>query len=385
MARELRDVVIVAYGRSAVGKAKKGSLRNTMPIDFGAQVLKEVVAKVPQLDPKDIGDVIIGCAKHEGVQSFNMARLLTIRAGLPFEAAAQTINRFCASGLQAIVTAANAIALGQMDVAVAGGIEALSAFAIGASYKDAWLEENTDAYMSNGETAENVAEQYGLTREELDLYGIDSNNKADAAIKAGRFEKSIIPVKAVDDEGKEFIFKDDEGPRPGGTLESMAKLKPFVKEDGVCTAANSSQMNDAAAMVVLMSREKAERLGVKPLARFAGAAVAGLDPAYMGLGPMYAVPQALKQAGITMKDIDVVELNEAFAAQVLPCIKETGMDPAKVNVNGGAIALGHPLGATGTILTIKALDELERINGKYALVTMCIGGGMGMAGVFERL
>jgi acetyl-CoA acyltransferase len=385
MATQLRDVVIVAYGRSAVGKAKKGSLRNTMPIDFGAQVLKAVVAKVPQLDPRDIGDVIIGCAKHESVQSYNMARLLTIRAGLPFEAPAQTINRFCASGLQAIVTAANAITLGQMDVAIAGGVEALSAFAIGPSYKDPWLEENTDAYMSNGQTAENVAEKYSLTRKELDLYGIDSNNKADAAIKEGRFTKSIIPVKALDDDGKEFVFKDDEGPRPGGTLESMAKMKPFVKEDGVCTAANSSQMNDAAAMMILMSREKAEKLGIKPLARFVSAAVAGLDPAYMGLGPMYAVPQALKQSGISMDDIDVVELNEAFAAQVLPCIKETGMDPAKVNVNGGGIALGHPLGATGTILTIKALDELERVGGKYALVTMCIGGGMGLAGVFERL
>lgn len=385
MEKRLRDVVVVAYGRSAVGKAKKGSLRNTMPIDFGAQVLKGVVEKVPQLDPREIDDLVLGCSKHEGVLSYNVARLLVLRAGLPFEMSAQTLNRFCSSGLQAITTAANAIAVGQMDIVVAGGIEALSHFAIGPSYKDPWLEEHTDAYITNGQTAENVAKKYGLTREQLDLYAIDSNNKADAAIKAGRFAKSIIPVKALDDDGKEFIFKEDEGPRPGSTLEGMAKLKPFVSDDGLCTAANSSQMNDAAAMMILMSSDKAKELGIKPIARHVTTALAGIDPAYMGIGPIRAVPKALKQAGLSMDQMDVVEFNEAFAAQVIPTMKETGMDPKKVNPNGGAIALGHPLGATGTILTIKALDELERIGGKYAMVTMCIGGGMGMAGIFERL
>jgi len=388
MKQELREAVVVAFGRSAVGKAKKGSLKNTHPVDIGGQVLRGVLDKVPQLDPKEIGDVIIGCAKHEAVQGFNMARIISLRAGLPYDVPAQTINRFCSSGLQSIHTAANLIRTGDVDVAIGGGVEVMSPFDIGAkeSQKCPWmLEHEPNIYMSNGETAENVADMYHVTRREMDELAVDSHIKAAKAIKEGRFTKQIIPIMALNDEGQWVEFKDDEGVRADSSLETLAKLKPFIKADGSVTAGNSSQMNDAGAMVMLMSREKADSLGLKPIARYIGASVSGLDPKIMGLGPINAVRMVMKKTGLSVSDMDVIELNEAFAAQALPCIKETGMDYSKVNVNGGAIALGHPLGATGAILTIKALSELERINGRYALVTMCIGGGMGMACIFERI
>lgn len=383
-----RDVVIAAYGRSAVGRAKKGSLRNTHPVDFGGQVLQQVLARVPQLDPKDISDVIIGCSKCEEVQGYNIGRLISLRAGVPYDVPAQTVNRFCSSGLQTIYTAINMIRCGDADVVVAGGVETMSMLPMGTKeeVRCRWIKENEPgAYMPMGITAENVAEFCNISRVEQDMMAIESHQKAAAAQDSGKFDEQIVPVEALDDDGNPFIFNKDEGIRRGVTLEDLAKLKTVFKENGTVTAATSSQMSDAAAMVVLMSAEKAQALGVQPLARFVSFAVRGLDPALMGLGPKKAVPIALERAGLTMDQIDIIEINEAFAAQAIPCIRDLGMDPKKVNVNGGAMALGHPLGATGAILTIKAVSELRRIGGRYCMVTMCIGGGMGAAGIFEAV
>lgn len=383
-----RDVVIAAYGRSAVGRAKKGSLRNTHPVDFGGQVLQQVLARVPQLDPKDISDVIIGCSKCEEVQGYNIGRLISLRAGVPYDVPAQTVNRFCSSGLQTIYTAINMIRCGDADVVVAGGVETMSMLPMGTKeeVRCRWIKENEPgAYMPMGITAENVAEFCNISRVEQDMMAIESHQKAAAAQDSGKFDEQIVPVEALDDDGNPFIFNKDEGIRRGVTLEDLSKLKTVFKENGTVTAATSSQMSDAAAMVVLMSAEKAQALGVQPLARFVSFAVRGLDPALMGLGPKKAVPIALERAGLTMDQIDIVEINEAFAAQAIPCIRDLGMDPKKVNVNGGAMALGHPLGATGAILTIKAVSELRRIGGRYCMVTMCIGGGMGAAGIFEAV
>ena len=383
-----RDVVIAAYGRSAVGRAKKGSLRNTHPVDFGGQVLQQVLARVPQLDPKDISDVIIGCSKCEEVQGYNIGRLISLRAGVPYDVPAQTVNRFCSSGLQTIYTAINMIRCGDADVVVAGGVETMSMLPMGTKeeVRCRWIKENEPgAYMPMGITAENVAEFCNISRVEQDMMAIESHQKAAAAQDSGKFDEQIVPVEALDDDGNPFIFNKDEGIRRGVTLEDLSKLKTVFKENGTATAATSSQMSDAAAMVVLMSAEKAQALGVQPLARFVSFAVRGLDPALMGLGPKKAVPIALERAGLTMDQIDIVEINEAFAAQAIPCIRDLGMDPKKVNVNGGAMALGHPLGATGAILTIKAVSELRRIGGRYCMVTMCIGGGMGAAGIFEAV
>lgn len=383
-----RDVVIAAYGRSAVGRAKKGSLRNTHPVDFGGQVLQQVLARVPQLDPKDISDVIIGCSKCEEVQGYNIGRLISLRAGVPYDVPAQTVNRFCSSGLQTIYTAINMIRCGDADVVVAGGVETMSMLPMGTKeeVRCRWIKENEPgAYMPMGITAENVAEFCNISRVEQDMMAIESHQKAAAAQDSGKFDEQIVPVEALDDDGNPFIFNKDEGIRRGVTLEDLAKLKTVFKENGTVTAATSSQMSDAAAMVVLMSAEKAQALGVQPLARFVSFAARGLDPALMGLGPKKAVPIALERAGLTMDQIDIIEINEAFAAQAIPCIRDLGMDPKKVNVNGGAMALGHPLGATGAILTIKAVSELRRIGGRYCMVTMCIGGGMGAAGIFEAV
>lgn len=387
MNQQLKDVVLVAYGRSPVTRAKKGALKNLHPVDLGAQVLKAVLAKVPQMDLTEIGDTVIACAKPEGKQSYNIARLVSMRAGVPFDVPAQTINRFCASGLQAIYTAANIIRTGDTDIAIAGGVEMMSTFALGVSreMQNDYLADNTDAYISNGHTAENVAVKYKLTRRDLDQMGVESHAKAAKALEEGRFDNVVVPVMAPDDDGKLVEVTKDEGVRPGSSLENLAGLKPFVKDDGIVTAGNSSQMNDAAAMVVLMSADKAKALGIKPIAKLVGCALAGLDPAYMGEGPILAVPKLMQRINLTVDDMDVIEINEAFAAQAIPCIRETGMDYNKVNPNGGAIALGHPLAASGVILTIKAVEELARTGGKYGLVTMCIGGGMGMAGVFEKL
>ena len=383
-----KEAVIVAYGRSAIGKAIKGSLRATHPVDYAGQVLKGVLAQVPNLDLTSIDDVVIGCAMPEFKQGFNMARLIAARAGLPFDVAAQTINRFCSSGLQAIATAANQIIAGQAEIVVAGGVETMHAGSLSDDVpsRSQWiLDYNADYYLPMGLTAENVAERYGVSREEMDAFSAESHRRAAAAVESGRFKKEIIPVTAVDEEGNTFTFDTDEGFRKGTTVEKLATLKPAFKEDGKVTAGNASQLSDGAGMVVLMSMDKAKELGLKPIAKFVGFAVAGVDPAVMGIGPIKAVPKVMKLTGLSVEDMDVIELNEAFAAQAIPCIKELGFDPAKVNPNGGAIALGHPLGGTGAILTSKALAELEKIGGKYGMVTMCIGGGMGAAGIFEML
>ncbi|MFA9422091.1 MAG: acetyl-CoA C-acyltransferase [Sedimentibacter sp.] len=382
-----RDAVVVAYGRSAVCRAKNGSFVNQHPIDWTAQVLKGVLDKLPELDLKEIGDVIIGCARQENKLNKNTARLIAMRAGLPCEVSAQTINRFCASSLQAIATCSNAIKAGEEDIMIAGGVEQMSmTLTRGEDDDDLWLKDNEPgAYMSMGITAENVVEKYKVSREKMDQMAVDSHAKAYSAQQRGDFATSIIPVSVIDEEGNIKIVTEDEGIRPGTSLEKLAKLKPCFKEDGAVTAATSSQTSDGASFVVLMSAEKAESLGIKPIAKFLCYSNAGCDATMMGLGPMYAVPKVLKKSGLSADDMDIIELNEAFAAQSIPCIEELKFDKSKVNPWGGAIALGHPMGATGGFLTCKALDYLKKNNGKYALVTMCIGGGMGAAGIFELL
>lgn len=394
---ETKDVVIVAYGRSAATRAFKGSFAKMHPIEYGAQVLNGVLAKVPQLDPADIEDVIMGCAMQFAETSMNVAQLIVNRAALPDSVSAMTLNRFCSSGLQAISTAANAIACGQGDVYVAGGVEDMSmTFSSYPSYEgkcdDQWLNENyPGAYMSMGITAENVADDYNVTREEMDAFAVASHAKAAKARAEGKLAPSIVPVvvtdhygnPVLDEDGNQIVIDTDEGIREGTTMEGLAKLKPCFKQDGLVTAATSSQTNDCAAFVVLMSAEKAEALGVAPIAKLKSFAVAGCDATKMGLGPIFAAPKALARAGMTVDQMDVVELNEAFAAQSIPCIKELALDINKVNPYGGAVALGHPLGCTGAILTGKAIDYLKETGGKYALITMCIGGGMGAGGVLE--
>ena len=386
-----REVVIVAYGRSAVCKSRKGSFAGTHPIEYSAQVLKGVLDKVPQLDRSEIEYVIMGCAVQHGTTSMNIAKSVCARAELPECVAGHTINRFCSSGLQAIATGANAIACGQGDVIVAGGVESMTdTYApYPVEFQDAWLNEHAPgAYMSMGITAENIVKNYGVTREEMDRMAYESNMKAAKAQKEGKLAPSIIPVTVVDKDGNEKVVTEDEGIRPTTTMETLAGLKPcFIpaEEGGTVTAATSSQTSDAAAFVVLMAADKAKELGIKPIAKMVSFGVAGCDATMMGLGPIYAVPKALKRAGKTIDDMDVIELNEAFAAQAIPCIKVLKMNPEKVNPYGGAMALGHPMGATGAFLTCKALDYLQDNKKTTALVTMCIGGGMGAAAVFELL
>lgn len=384
-----REVVIVAYGRSAVCRSRKGAFAGTHPIEYSAQVLNGVLEKIPQLDRADIEDVIMGCAVQHNTTSMNIAKSVAVRAGLPECVSGHTINRFCSSGLQAIATAANAIAAGQGDVIVAGGVESMTdTFApYPVEYQDAWLNEHAPgAYMPMGITAENIVKKYGLTREEMDKMAYESNMKAAKAQSEGKLAPSIIPVTVTDSEGNERVVIEDEGIRPNTTMEALSELKPcFIPEIGTVTAATSSQTSDAAAFVVVMAEEKAKALGIKPIAKMVSFGVAGCDSTMMGLGPIYAVPKAMQRAGLTVDDMDVIELNEAFAAQAIPCIRTLKMNPEKVNPYGGAMALGHPMGATGAFLTCKALDYLQDNNGKYGLVTMCIGGGMGAAAVFERL
>lgn len=379
-----QEAVIVAYGRCAIGKSKKGYYVDEHPIEVAAQTLKNVIAKVPQLDPNEIDDIAIGCARTVNKCGKNVARLVTLRAGLE-SVSAQTINRFCSSGLQSIAIEASNIEMGNIDVAVAGGMECMSmtqSYLPGDDY-EVLDEMSPGAYMGMGITAENVAAAKNVTRKEIDEFSVKNHLKAAAAQEAGYLNKSIIPIMGKDKEGNEVLAELDQGIRAGSTVEKLGELKPCFVEDGVVTAASSSQTNDAAAFVVLMSRKKAEELGVKPIARLIGFSTAGCDPTQMGLGPIYAVPKVLNRTGLTIDDMDVIELNEAFAAQAIPCIKELGMDEEKVNPWGGAIAMGHPMGATGTILTMKALDYLSINGGKYAMVTMCIGGGQGAAGIFE--
>ena len=391
----MREVVIVSSVRTPVGKAYKGTLRATRPDDLAAVAIKGALERVPQLDPKEIEDVIIGCAMPEAEQGMNVARIASLRAALPVECSAMTINRFCSSGLQAISLAADAIAAGRAEVAVAGGTESMTMIPMGGHKVSAnpWLVSNyPDAYLSMGLTAERLAKRYGITREQSDQFSLRSHQKAIAAIQAGKFDDELVPVpvsfttpNGSKPKRMEIEFKMDEGPRGDTTLEALLSLKPAFHVKGTVTAGNSSQMSDGAAASVVMSAEKAKALGIKPLARFVAFATAGYKPEEMGVGPVYAIPKALKMAGLKLDDIDVFELNEAFAAQSLSVIKEAGLDPEKINPNGGAIALGHPLGCTGAKLTASIIRELKRRNAKYGIVTMCVGGGMGAAGIIENL
>ncbi len=392
----MKQAVIVSAVRTAVGKAPKGTLRSTRPDDLGAVAVRGALDRVPQLDAKEIEDVIIGCAMPEGEQGMNMARIVSLRASLPIEAAAMTINRYCASGLQSIALAAERIRGGSAEVIVAGGAESMSYVPFGGNKiaVNPWLVDHyPESYLSMGLTAERVAKHYGITREESDQFALESHQKALRAAAEGKFDDEIVPVQVtstvMNGNGKptqkEKEFRVDEGPRADTSAEALAKLRPAFHAQGVVTAGNSSQTSDGAAAAVVMSEERARALGIKPLARFVSFAYAGCLPEEMGIGPVYAIPKALKLAGLTLDEIDVIELNEAFAAQSLAVIKTLGLDRSKVNVNGGAIALGHPLGCTGAKLTATILREMQRRGSKYGLVTMCVGGGMGAAGIFENL
>ncbi len=396
----MREVVLVSSVRTPVGRAFKGTLRATRPDELGAVAIKGALERVPQLDAKEIDDVILGCAMPEAEQGMNVARIASLRAGLPVEVSALTINRFCSSGLQAIALAAERIGSGGAEVIVAGGTESMSMIPMGGHKisPNPWLVDHyPDAYLSMGLTAERLAQRFGMTREQADEFSLRSHQKALAAIQAGEFEDETVPVpvtrsignghvgadasSAQDGRGRpslrdswklprqEIIFKTDEGPRADTSLEALLSLKPAFHAKGTVTAGNSSQMSDGAAAAVVMSAERAKQLGIKPLVRYVSFATAGYKPEEMGLGPVYAIPR----------------VNEAFAAQSLAVIKEAGLDPERVNPNGGAIALGHPLGCTGAKLTATIIRELKRRNGQYGLVTMCVGGGMGAAGVFENL
>lgn len=391
----MKEAVVVSAVRTAVGKAPRGILKDTRPDEIGAIVIKEAVSRVPGLKMEEVDDVVIGCAFPESDQGLNLARVITLRAGFPYTVPGQTVNRFCSSGLQAIATAAYEIMLGATEVMVAGGVEFMSQVPIMGltpSPNPYLVEHYPQAYISMGLTAENVAERFGITREDQDRFALLSHQKAARAIREGKFKEEIIPipakVKEIGEDGKVIVkevpFDTDEGVRFDTSLEAMAALKPVFKAKGTVTAGNSSQTSDGAAALVLMSREKAESLNVKPLAVFRAFAVAGVPPEIMGVGPAYAIPKVLKKAGLTLNEIGLIELNEAFASQALYVIRELGLNLEIVNVNGGAIALGHPLGCTGAKLTTTLLYEMKRRGVRYGLVSMCIGGGMGAAGIFEN-
>jgi acetyl-CoA acyltransferase len=392
----MRDAVIVSAVRTAVGKAPRGTLRTTRPDEMGAAVIREALARVPGLESSEVEDVIMGCAMPEAEQGMNVARAAAIRAGLPVETSAMTINRFCSSGLQSIAMAADRIKTGAAEVIVAGGLETMSMIPMGGHIirpNPYLVDHYPDFYLNMGLATENVARKYEVTREEQDEFATRSHTRAAAALDAGKFSDEVVPLTVVleelDEKGKkqrrEVVFDKDEGVRRDTSAEGLAKLKPAFHMKGTITAGNASQMSDGAAAAIVMSDQRARELGAKPLARFIAYATAGCPPEEMGIGPVFAIPKVLKLAGLTLEDIDVIELNEAFAAQSLAVIKTLGLDPEKVNVNGGAIALGHPLGCTGAKLTASILRELERRNGKYGMVTMCVGGGMGAAGILERL
>ena len=393
----MTEVFIASAVRTAVGKAPKGTLATTRPDDLAATTIQGALSRVPALDAREIEDVILGCAMPEAEQGTNVARIASLRAGLPVEVSAMTINRFCSSGLQAIALAADSIRSGRAQAVVAGGTESMSMVPSGGNKLSAnpWLIEHyTDAYLSMGLTAENVAKKYGVNREQADEFALGSHRKALAAIGEGKFREEIVPVtvtnitpngKPSKPDVKTSEFATDEGPRSDTSPEALAKLKPVFHAKGTVTAGNSSQTSDGAAAVVVISGQRAKELGIQPLGRFISFATAGCPPEIMGIGPVYAIPKALRQAGLTLNQIDLIELNEAFAAQALAVIQQAGLDPAKVNVNGGAVALGHPLGCTGAKLTATILHELRRRKLRYGLVTMCVGGGMGAAGVMECL
>jgi acetyl-CoA acyltransferase len=392
----MKDAVIVSAVRTAVGKAPKGTLRDTRPDDMGAAVIKEAIARVPGLEASAIDDVIMGCAMPEAEQGMNVARAAAIRAGLPVETSAMTINRFCSSGLQTIAMASDRIRTNGAEVIVAGGLESMSMIPMGGHIirpNPYLIEHYPDFYLSMGLATENVARKYEVSREEQDAFALRSHQRAAAALDADKFKDETVPltviVEELDAKGKkqqsEVVFDKDEGPRRDTSAEALGNLRPAFHVKGTITAGNSSQMSDGAAAVIVMSEDRAKQLGAKPLARLVAYATAGCPPEEMGIGPVYAIPKALKLAGLSLDQIDVIELNEAFAAQSLAVIKMLELNPEKVNVNGGAIALGHPLGCTGAKLTASILRELERRNGRYGMVTMCVGGGMGAAGIIELM
>ena len=391
----MKEAVIVSAVRTAVGKAPKGTLKNTGSDELGAASIKEAVSRAG-IDASIIDDVIMGCAFPEAEQGMNVARTASILAGLPVETSAMTVNRYCSSGLQTIALAADRILVGGADAIVAGGLESMTAIPMGGNTfrpNPGLADTYPDYYLNMGLTAENLARKYEITREQADDFSYHSHQKALAAIAEGKFKDEIVPVNVFVDEfdekgrvrRKEIVFAQDEGPRADTSIEGLAKLRAVFHAQGTVTAGNSSQMSDGAAATVVMSADKAKELGVTPLARFVSFATAGCLPEEMGIGPVYAIPKALKLAGLTLDQIDVIELNEAFAAQGLSVMKLLEMDPSKVNVNGGAVALGHPLGCTGAKLTATILQEMKRGNARYGMVTMCVGGGMGAAGIFERI
>ena len=392
----MKEAVIVSIARTAVGKAPRGTLRNTRPDDMAAAAIQEVLRRAPAIDPNEVEDVILGCAMPEAEQGNNVARVASLRAGLPVSCSAMTVNRFCSSGLQAIAIASERIMAGFAEVVIAGGTETMSMIPMGGYHfapNPYLMEHYPDSYLSMGLTAENLARKYHITRQQQDEFALRSHQRALAAIAEGKFKEEIVPLEVVEvslngkdkPQTRKIRFDTDEGPRADTSLDALAKLKPAFHAHGTVTAGNASQMSDGAAAAVVMSAEKAKALGLKPLARFVSFATAGCLPEEMGIGPVYAIPKALKLAGLKLADIAVIELNEAFAAQALSVIKLAELDLERVNVNGGAIALGHPLGCTGAKLTATLLGELKRRSAKYGMVTMCVGGGMGAAGIFENL
>jgi acetyl-CoA acyltransferase len=392
----MREAVIVSAARTAIGRAPHGALRTVRPDELAAAAIAAALRRAPALDPALIDDVIIGCAMPEAEQGLNVARISSLRAGIPVSASAVTVNRFCASGLQAIAYAAERIIGGAADVIVAGGTESMSLVPMGGnkvSPNPALVDTYPDVYLSTGLVAENHARECGLSREEQDAFALRSHQRAIAAIDGGRFRDEIVPVRVTLADpsadgsapaAREFVFDVDEGPRRDTSMGALAKLKPAFHVTGTVTAGNSSQMSDGGAAVILMSREKADALGLQPLARFVGYATAGVEPERFGVGPVPAIRKLLARTGLRLEDIDLVELNEAFAAQMLACLRELPIDPDRLNVNGGAVALGHPLGCTGAKLTTSLLYEMHRRGSRYGMVSMCVGGGMGAAGIFER-
>ncbi len=394
---QLNEAYIVASVRTPVGKARRGALRNVHPVDLGAVAVTGALNRLGGFDPRLVDDVIVGCAFPEGPQGMNMARAIVQKAGLPNSVPGVTVNRFCSSGLQTIAQAVGSVTIGQADCVVAGGVECMSQVPMGGFYfaPDPDLaEEKPEHYSSMGITAENVADRYGISREDQDAFALQSHQRAVAAIEAGRFEEEIVPVPvsevhydAESRSAKTVAFEHavDEGPRADTSLEALAKLKPAFKQGGSVTAGNSSQMNDGAAFSVVMSKRLVEETGATPMARMLGFAVAGVAPEIMGIGPVESIPKVLRQVGLSKDDIGLFELNEAFASQALAVVRELDLDPEIVNVNGGAIALGHPLGCTGAKLTATLLHEMKRRGVRYGVCTMCIGGGMGAAAVYENL
>jgi acetyl-CoA acyltransferase len=392
----MNEAIIVSAVRTPVGKAKHGGLATVRPDVMATAVIHALLKQTPNLDPDEIEDVIIGCAFPEGEQGLNMARMIALRSGLPFSVPGETINRYCASGVQAIAHAAYSIQSGQIDIAIAGGVESMTMVPM-TGYKFSpnpyFAQELPQYYTNMGLTAENVAMKYEVSREDQDVFALKSNLKAAKAVESGIFDRELVPIEVEITEldfdqkplKRKFAVKRDEGPRADTSLEALAKLKPAFKDGGTVTAGNSSQMSDGAAGVIVMSDEKSAQLGLKPLARFMAFAVGGVPPELMGIGPIVAIPKALNIAGLPLKSIDLIELNEAFAAQSLAVIREFDLDEEKVNVNGGAIALGHPLGCTGAKLTTQLIYEMGRRKSRYGMVTMCIGGGMGAAAIFENL